>query len=57
MMQEPAEPLRVVGHEPAASGSDEASAVLAIKRPMKASVTPSMTGINPGPVRARLPIL
>src|ERR1700689_3094218 len=41
----------------ASSGSVEASAVPAINRPMNASVTPSMTGMNPGPIRARVPIL
>ena len=43
----------VIRREP----SDEASAVPAIRRPMKASVTPSMTGMNPGPIRASVPIL
>jgi hypothetical protein len=54
---EPAEPLRVVGQEFPLSGSEEASAVPGIRIPIKASAVPSMTGMNPGPILARVPNL
>src|SRR6266481_8775386 len=39
------------------SGSDEPNAVPAIRRPRNASTMPSTTGMNPGPILARVPNL